>query len=74
MDHPSSAIELVERSIPLPWLCDIWGCYAGRMSEESRTQRIRDPVHGLIVFRSADPLDQLAWKLLDTPAKGGQFF
>lgn len=36
-------------------------------SEMSRTQRLRDPVHGLIVFRESDPLDQLAWALLDTP-------
>ena len=38
---------------------------------EARSQRIRDPVHGLIVFRSgkgkAEILDQLAWSLLDTP-------
>lgn len=34
---------------------------------EPRTQRVRDPVHGLIVFRADDPLDQLAWALLDTP-------
>ena len=34
----------------------------------NRTQRVRDPVHGLIVFREDRPLDQLAWKLLDTPA------
>src|SRR5947208_2816593 len=32
-----------------------------------RTQRVRDPVHGLIVFRGDDQLDQLAWSLLDTP-------
>jgi uncharacterized protein len=51
----------------LPWLDNIWMCYAGRMSEESRTQRVRDPVHGLIVFRAKKPLDQLAWRLLDTP-------
>lgn len=34
---------------------------------EARTQRIRDPVHGLIVFRATVPLDQLAWRLIDTP-------
>ncbi len=34
---------------------------------EPRTQRVRDPVHGLIVFRAGKPLDQLAWALLDTP-------
>lgn len=32
-----------------------------------RTQRVRDPVHGLIVFREKNALDQLAWALLDTP-------
>jgi len=32
-----------------------------------RDQRLRDPVHGLIVFRKEDKLDQLAWKLLDAP-------
>jgi HD superfamily phosphohydrolase len=32
-----------------------------------RDQRLRDPVHGLIVFRKSEPLDQLAWKLLDAP-------
>ncbi|PZW50926.1 metal dependent phosphohydrolase [Humitalea rosea] len=34
---------------------------------EPRTQRVRDPVHGLIVFRADDRVDQLAWALLDTP-------
>ncbi|HXF89850.1 MAG TPA: HD domain-containing protein [Xanthobacteraceae bacterium] len=32
-----------------------------------RTQRVRDPVHGLIVFRVGDPLAQLAWRLIATP-------
>lgn len=32
-----------------------------------RTQRLRDPVHGLIVFRENVKLDQLAWHLLETP-------
>lgn len=32
-----------------------------------RDQRLRDPVHGLIVFRKDESLDQLAWRLLDTP-------
>ncbi len=32
-----------------------------------RTQRVRDPVHGLIVFRGDSKLDQLAWSLLDAP-------
>lgn len=31
-----------------------------------RTQRLRDPVHGLIVFGRGE-LDQLAWRLIDTP-------
>jgi uncharacterized protein len=34
---------------------------------QTRTQRVRDPVHGLIVFRADSNLDQLAWRLLDTP-------
>lgn len=32
-----------------------------------QTQRIRDPVHGLIVFRGNRALDQLAWAVLNTP-------
>jgi len=32
-----------------------------------KTQRLRDPVHGLITFRADEPLDQLAWNLIDTP-------
>ena len=32
-----------------------------------RTQRLRDPVHGLIVFRDDQPVDQLAWTLIGTP-------
>lgn len=32
-----------------------------------KTQRLRDPVHGLIVFRADSPRDELAWSLLDTP-------
>ncbi|RWM88951.1 MAG: HD domain-containing protein [Mesorhizobium sp.] len=34
---------------------------------DSKTQRLRDPVHGLIVFREDVPIDQLAWRLIDTP-------
>ena len=34
---------------------------------EPRTYRLRYPVHGLITFRAEEPIDQLAWKLLDTP-------
>jgi HD superfamily phosphohydrolase len=32
-----------------------------------RTQRLRDPVHGLIVFEDDQPVDQLAWALIATP-------
>ena len=32
----------------------------------SRTQRLRDPVHGLIVFDKDDALARLAWKLINT--------
>ncbi len=32
-----------------------------------RTQRLRDPVHGLIVFQHDEPLDQLAWALIGKP-------
>ena len=32
-----------------------------------RTQRLRDPIHGLIVFEKNDELAQLAWKLINTP-------
>jgi len=31
------------------------------------TKRIRDPVHGLIVFNLSDEIDRAAWELLDTP-------
>ncbi len=34
---------------------------------QPRTQRVRDPVHGLIVFHADNGVDQLAWRLLDTP-------
>lgn len=30
------------------------------------TQRILDPIHGLIAFREQDPIDQLAWSLVNT--------
>lgn len=30
-------------------------------------KRLRDPVHGLIVFDDGDPVDVLAWRLIDTP-------
>jgi len=32
----------------------------------TKTQRIRDPIHGLIVFRKKDDIDQLAWRLINT--------
>ena len=32
-----------------------------------RTQLLRDPVHGLIVFEENDDLAQLAWELINTP-------
>ena len=31
-----------------------------------KTQRIRDPIHDLIVFDEQEPLDQIAWDLLET--------
>lgn len=30
------------------------------------SKRLRDPVHGLMVFDENDPVDTLAWKLIDT--------
>ena len=32
-----------------------------------KTQRVRDPVHGVITFRGTNKLDQLSWRLIDTP-------
>lgn len=32
-----------------------------------KTQRIRDPIHGLIVFDKDEPVDALAWNLINTP-------
>ena len=31
------------------------------------TKRLRDPIHGLIVFHDSDPVDRLAWDLVQTP-------
>ncbi len=31
------------------------------------SKRLRDPVHGLIVFDENEPIDRLAWQLIDTP-------
>jgi hypothetical protein len=39
----------------------------GAVRFEGRTQRLRDQVHGLIVFRDDDTLAQLAWRLICTP-------
>ncbi len=33
----------------------------------ARTQRVRDPIHDLIVFDEKDEIDQLAWRLINTP-------
>ncbi|SCX35014.1 HD domain-containing protein [Agrobacterium rosae] len=30
-------------------------------------QRVRDPIHGLIIFEKHNQIDQLAWSLIDTP-------
>ncbi len=30
-------------------------------------QRLRDPIHGLIIFEKNNEIDQLAWKLIQTP-------
>lgn len=35
--------------------------------DDSMRKRLRDPVHGLIVFDENEPIDMLAWKLIDTP-------
>ena len=32
-----------------------------------KTQRVRDPIHGLISFDLADPVEGKAWRLIDTP-------
>ena len=34
---------------------------------QPKTQRVRDPIHNLIVFDENDPVDMLAWRLIDTP-------
>ena len=33
---------------------------------QRKTQRIRDPIHNLIVFDDKDEIDQLAWQLINT--------
>ncbi|GAB1581017.1 HD domain-containing protein [Phyllobacterium phragmitis] len=35
--------------------------------DDNKSRRLRDPVHGLIVFSEAKLVDMLAWKLIDTP-------
>ena len=40
-------------------------CYRPSMVDE--TQRLRDPIHGLIVFDGKDDVDMLAWRLIQTP-------
>jgi HD superfamily phosphohydrolase len=32
-----------------------------------KTERIRDPIHEMIVFRAEEPLDMTAWSLIETP-------
>ena len=32
-----------------------------------KTQRLRDPLHDLIVFQKANPVDQVAWALINQP-------
>lgn len=33
----------------------------------SKTERIRDPIHEMVVFRAEEPLDMIAWNLIETP-------
>ena len=33
---------------------------------DRKTQRVRDPIHDLIVFRGANDVDQMAWRLVNT--------
>src|SRR5215831_15130763 len=40
--------------------------FCSTMSDEL-TKRIRDPVHGLIVFQLSKEVDRAAWDLIDTP-------
>ena len=35
--------------------------------DRDKDRRIRDPIHGLIVFNGKDDTDRLAWRLLNTP-------
>ncbi len=37
------------------------------MVSESREQRIRDPLYNLVVFRKDNKVDQLAWKIIQSP-------
>ncbi len=33
----------------------------------TKTERLRDPIHDIIVFELDDPIDKVAWRLLETP-------
>jgi uncharacterized protein YwgA len=35
-------------------------------SDNGKTERIRDPIHDMIVFRAEEPIDMTAWRLLET--------
>ena len=37
------------------------------LGERKKDQRIRDPVHGLIVFSGSDEFEQLIWSLINAP-------
>jgi HD superfamily phosphohydrolase len=41
--------------------------YVLTMASKARTQRVRDPVHGLIAFRADIPVERLGWQLINTP-------
>jgi HD superfamily phosphohydrolase len=39
----------------------------GRKRVSNEVRRLRDPIHGLIVFRLDNDVDHLAWRLIQTP-------
>lgn len=39
----------------------------GINTNQSREQRLRDPVHGLVVFAPGEQFEQLMWRLINTP-------
>lgn len=41
--------------------------HLGSGTSHSREQRLRDPVHGLVVFAPGDRFEQLMWQLINTP-------